>query len=204
MNTNVFSIFPTLVTKTEGFLSASQCKSILDFAKKKTEMPSHGLILGENNISSHSSIINNPDDMFVYEISKKIKGCESVLENLRKSIGDYCNYSGIFVDHISNSWFNIQQEESLLKDHLHPNSVVSGAIYINVDNNSSPICFANPNQTLIFTIESSEKPTKYNSQFFEIQPKIGDLVMFPSWLMHGANHQKNNTKDRMVISFNAK
>ena len=33
-------------------------------------------------------------------------------------------------------------------------------------------------------------------------PKNGDLLIFPSWLRHGSNHETNQTDGRIVLSFN--
>jgi uncharacterized protein (TIGR02466 family) len=85
---------------------------------------------------------------------------------------------------------------------MHANSILSGSLYINVDNESSKLYFDNPNQFIKYFEYNYQELTDYNFEYFYITPKVGDLVIFPSWLTHGSNGEQNNTENRTVISFN--
>jgi hypothetical protein len=78
---------------------------------------------------------------------------------------------------IINSWFNTMNVGDELKIHKHEDSIVSGAFYVNVRENSVP---------LIFSTE-------------QIKPKNGLLVLFPSEMEHYTEPEK---EQRTVISFN--
>ena len=78
---------------------------------------------------------------------------------------------------IINSWFNTMNVGDELKIHKHEDSIVSGAFYVNVGENSVP---------LIFSTE-------------QIKPKNGLLVLFPSEMEHYTEPEK---EQRTVISFN--
>ena len=121
---------------------------------------------------------------------------------LENKISEYSSTIGLRNQKISNSWFNIQQKGSVLKTHLHANSVLSGALYVNVDENSTKLYFNNPNNFIKYFEYYHDSLTDYNFEYFYISPNIGDLVIFPSWLEHGSNGDTNNTVDRTVLSFN--
>ena len=95
---------------------------------------------------------------------------------------------------------NIQHKDSILKEHCHPQSLVSGALYINVDENQK-IYFHNPNPYVYSS--PKEKITPYNMEHQFIKVNKGDLLLFPSWLRHGKDDHVNTMDDRIVISFNA-
>jgi uncharacterized protein (TIGR02466 family) len=128
-----------------------------------------------------------------------LPGCSKILTNLYECINDYTTNANFPTCRISNSWFNIQKPDSSLQRHFHcggpSSSLLSGALYINVDENSSPITFENPNPyiTLIGTSRNDNTHT--------FRPNVGDLILFPSWLYHFSN-EINKTKNRIVISFN--
>ena len=97
-------------------------------------------------------------------------------------------------------WSNIQQPGSALREHCHPSSVLSGALYINVDDNSV-LPVHNPNPYVYFT--SKNKSTIFNCEYAKFPVKNCQLLIFPSWLKHGKNDLKNEMDDRVVVSFNA-
>jgi hypothetical protein len=80
---------------------------------------------------------------------------------------------------ITNSWFNIQRPGSHLNVHNHPNSELSGALYLKADSKSSRLIFEHK----------------------LIKPSVGMLVIFPSWMNHSGNN--NQSEERIVISFNS-
>ena len=89
---------------------------------------------------------------------------------------------------MAESWVTIQKEDSKLKWHKHPNSVVSGILYLKVDDDSSKLVFQNP--------------TSMEGEVKEIKPKPGLLLMWPSFLMHGSGNTINKSKERIIIGFN--
>ena len=103
--------------------------------------------------------------------------------------------------HITESWFNIQQKGGYLVDHNHGDNAVSIALYINVDDHSSNLTFKNPNQLISYFWNSSNVQEVDYSEHV-INPKNGDMYIFPSWLNHGSSNI-NETENRTVISANA-
>ena len=137
---------------------------------------------------------------FLQEVEEKVAGCSKLLENIEICIDNYVTTSSISKCKIMNSWFNIQKPGSGLTRHSHIGGVytayVSGALYINVDENSPPIMFENPNPYNLITSGGNKTDT------YSFTPMIGDLIIFPAWLSH-LSEGTNKTDHRIVISFNA-
>ena len=92
---------------------------------------------------------------------------------------------------ITNSWCNVQGENSTLNFHRHPDSIISGIIFLQVDDKSSKLYFQNPNN-IYFKCDDD----------ISIKPEPGLLLMWPSWLAHGSGEDKNMSTERVVVSFN--
>ena len=97
---------------------------------------------------------------------------------------------------LADSWCNIQGKGSTLDFHNHPNSVVSGVIFLKADEKSSKLVFQNPLTPISPTAVSPHRET------YELTPKTGLLAMWPSYLMHGSGPSINQSDERIVLSFN--
>ena len=105
---------------------------------------------------------------------------------------------------MTNSWFNLQSEGSVLRQHNHPFSVISAALFVNAPKNCSKLYFENPNPHIEFNYRLDEKGRDESLyEYWHFEPESGDLVIFPSWLKHGSMYEKNNSTDRLVISVNS-
>merc|ERR1712118_459219 len=65
--------------------------------------------------------------------------------------------------------------------HAHADSLVSGIYFIRTPPGSGPLAFADPRQLHADSVDEnrpSSSPFKCNT--FELQPRAGDLVLFPS------------------------
>jgi hypothetical protein len=198
MNTEAFDLFPTLVTKTSNFLSAKQCGDIFNFLKNNKILLAEHNSLSEGGKSSFDGVFGTG---IINLIEKNVVGCESINEKLNECLFNYSKQSGVNIYYAQrSSWFNIQDKNSYMKKHSHILCSVGGALYINVDENSSGIYFYNPNPFL--TITNYKQNTPYTYEWYKFIPKNGDLIIFPSWLSHGSNDERNQTEERTVISFN--
>jgi len=190
INLKLFSI---LVAKHLNFLTKHECEILRNFCiTKLTHKLKDHCAFNTNSKSTHG----NGEDKILTVISKNIKELKKIEKRIEIVLDEYtesCNMRKVL---LANSWINIQEEKSVLKEHIHPNSVLSAAIFINVDEESSPLVFENPNPYAHFF---ANKIDDLNSS---IKPKNGMMIIFPSWLKHGSNFIENKTKDRIVISFN--
>jgi uncharacterized protein (TIGR02466 family) len=187
-----YNLFPTLVRRIKNFLSKDEIDLILAY---KPNLALHGALSG-NAVSSHSvkSVLLNDIDHIV-----------SLNKRIYKIINEFRLEYGIIKLGIDNSWINIQEPDSRLNFHTHPDSVISGAIYVNVDDDSSKLYFYNPNPYLEYInyFNAPETHTYLNYKTIYLKPNNGDLILFPSWLRHGSE-DLNKTIGRVVISFNTK
>jgi uncharacterized protein (TIGR02466 family) len=194
MNLETYNLFPTLVIRAPEFLSKEECRLIFDHVQKKPLDP-YGAFVGDavSNFSLEQDILS--------ELVKNIPELKDLVKNLTNVIEEYKIRHNLSLVRITNSWTNTQQEGSILIDHTHAKSIIAGALYINVDENSTQLVLKNPNPYIKYTVFGSN-PTEYAYEWSTFKPEIGDLILFPGWIEHGSNHQINQTKDRMVLSFN--
>lgn len=182
------NLFPTLITKITDFINAEECAEIIKICMHE-DMQQHSAING-NGVSSHNRLNKNILD----NISIEIK------DRLIKYLNEYKEKTGISFDKLDNSWVSIQKKGSRLYKHTHPFSSISGVFYLKVDELSSPIYFYNPNPFISFT--PIIKNTEYTQSQIKVSPKIGDLLLFPSWISHGSDDAENGSNERIIISFN--
>ena len=179
-----FSLFPTLIMKFD-LLDNMERDQIFQVLKTLDSEP-HDAIT--NGLSSHSTQFNI---IKYFNLEKRIQN----------KLDEYTSKIQIQPVSITNSWFNIQDIGGILKTHNHANSVLSIALYINVDNDSSYLYFDNPNPH-VYANWLNTGGTEYNYQYYFFRPKNGEMYVFPSWLRHGSKYTANQTKDRTVISSN--
>lgn len=105
---------------------------------------------------------------------------------------------------IDNMWANINGPGSYNLLHLHPASIFSGVYYVKGNKNSGILRFRNPNTPLEFVIgpQLVQEFNGFNSASWEVYPQPGNLVIFPSWLLHDVAPNQDDA-DRISISFNS-
>jgi uncharacterized protein (TIGR02466 family) len=181
-------VFPVFIKQIKNFLTIEECKKSI-FELKKTKIKEHGALSKNKGYSSHfieSNVINN--------LNKEIQ------LRLKNEINEYANEYGFQKLDVSNSWYNIEKKDCVLNNHTHPMSVISGALYLKTDELSNKIYFFNPNPFINFSNFEKSTFINYEHVFFDVE--IGSMLLFPSWLKHGSNFEKNNSKERICLSFN--
>jgi uncharacterized protein (TIGR02466 family) len=188
-----YNIFPILIKRFESFLTHKECDVILNGLTQES-------FNNYNAFEGNAKTSYRKTNFTLNEIEKYF----SIKDKIQFAINQYAIQYGCSNLKIANSWINVQGVNSKLKYHVHPRSIVSGALYLNVDTNSSNLNFLNPNPFLSFIEEftDNENPTEYSARNVLLTPITGDLIIFPSWLTHGSD-QVNQSKERIVLSFNA-
>jgi uncharacterized protein (TIGR02466 family) len=103
---------------------------------------------------------------------------------------------------MNTSWINITRNGGHHSMHLHPQSVISGTLYLATPKNSGNLKFEDPRLSKFMAAPARKPEAKISNQtFVEIEPKAGYLVLFESWLRHQVEPNETN-KDRVSISFN--
>lgn len=190
-----YVVFPTLIKCVHSFLTQKQCDDIIKYSRDKEFKDHRSLTNGS--VSTHFKYMT-----LVEDIDKEVRSCLGVKDKLHDVIKAYSEETGIAFKQITTSWVNFQTQNSQLLKHSHPLSCISGALYLNVDDDSSKIYFYNPNPFVEFTSWVDNTDSQYSYRVIWFKPNNGDLLLFPSWLSHGSDGDVNMTKDRAVLSFN--
>lgn len=132
------------------------------------------------------------------------------LSDLKKFIQDTLNFYFLEIYkptddleiYITQSWMNVSNIGELHHSHNHPNSFISGTLYISADRKVDAIHFSKDDASSLRII-----PTDYNiynspSWFYNVGS--GDLLLFPSTLTHNVDVVKESEtrKERISLSFN--
>ena len=100
---------------------------------------------------------------------------------------------------ITQCWANRNPKGSQHHEHVHPNSIISGVMYFQINEKLPPISFTKDKQDGMKL--NPEKYNHMNSETFMLPCKPGELILFPSSLRHSVptNHGE---EDRISVSFN--
>jgi uncharacterized protein (TIGR02466 family) len=108
---------------------------------------------------------------------------------------------------ISCMWANVHKSGSKHHFHQHPNSFLSGVMYLNIPSDSidSPgrLTFIDPRtaKNMVYADFVSDSCISYRNWSFS--PTTGDIFIFPSWLEHGTDTFISlNNSLRISLSFN--
>lgn len=97
------------------------------------------------------------------------------------------------------SWININPPGTSHHKHSHINSIVSGVLYLQTNENSGKFLVHRYDNR---TIQNQTKTfNKYNFSYMFFEPRKFDLYLFPSSLEHSVEENKSN-EDRISLSFN--
>jgi uncharacterized protein (TIGR02466 family) len=109
---------------------------------------------------------------------------------------------------MTQSWVNRNSPGEYTHTHPHPNSVVSGVFYLDVPDGNAQITFHKPEfgghgfnilEPKYFT--DKDHDYVYVTRVHKMRVDTGELVLFPSWLIHSV--PKNETSiDRWSLAFN--
>jgi len=87
-------------------------------------------------------------------------------------------------------WATVHEPGVSHLPHTHRNSLVSGVYYVKIPKEAGSIIFSDPRGPLY----------PFNNTV-DIKPDIGDLILFPSWLVHQVSPTFGKS-DRISIAFN--
>jgi len=192
-NSTIFPLFSTPVYKTEILFNEKEQY----FLKNKLDKINYLKYDSDNGYSTKQKNILNISSLF----------------NIKRQINDHVNkyvFETLCLNkidlYITSSWINLHQKGNYAQPHIHQNSIFSGVLYLEVPNeNCGQITFHFPFQLPTFTSNTIYPGVKnrniYNSHSWSFNPKSGDLLIFPSHLMHdvGINQSDQN---RYSLSFN--
>jgi uncharacterized protein (TIGR02466 family) len=106
---------------------------------------------------------------------------------------------------VKEMWVNVLDTGGRQAMHNHANSFASGVVYLTPTHPGSQTIFMKSPGGIDFLFKNDNprtKPTEYSAdKWISPAPELGDLVLFPSYLMHAV--PPNQGKRRITLSFNA-
>jgi uncharacterized protein (TIGR02466 family) len=135
---------------------------------------------------------------------------ETVVQGILDYAGAALGFKGDFIFELT-GWAVINRAGDYNVPHNHNPNVISGAFYVQVPAGmqAGEIVFLDPrlnlNASVTRTMQESDRLPPWNKTSIAHLPHLGDLILFPSWLMHYVNAftAPDPDAERIVISFNA-
>lgn len=101
-------------------------------------------------------------------------------------------------------WINVLPEGGSHASHIHPLSVISGTAYVAMPEGTSALKLEDPRHAMMMASPPRRKDTPEELQpFVYVKPKVGDVLMWESWLRHEVPMNMSE-EDRISVSFNYK
>ena len=130
-----------------------------------------------------------------------------VMKDIREYYQFYLNYymEKIYAPkysvetYITQSWMNYTKTGQFHHKHAHPNSWLSGCIYVSTEREKDRITFYKEGYNRINLPTENFNP--YNSESWWFSVGTGDIVIFPSYLTHMVE-QTTSTDTRVSIAIN--
>ena len=99
-------------------------------------------------------------------------------------------------------WINILPEGGIHTGHLHPHSVISGTTYVALPEGSAAIKFEDPRHAMMMAAPARVADAREElKQFVYVAPKVGDVLLWESWLRHEVPMNMAE-EERISVSFN--
>jgi len=99
-------------------------------------------------------------------------------------------------------WVNLLKPGGHHSAHIHPHSILSGTLYVEVPKGSGSIRFEDPRLTMMMAAPvRREDAAEELRPFATVEPRPGLLLMWESWLRHEVLPGRP-TEDRLSVSFN--
>jgi uncharacterized protein (TIGR02466 family) len=99
-------------------------------------------------------------------------------------------------------WVNLLKSSGHHSGHIHPHSIISGTLYVEVPASSGPIRFEDPRLPLMMSAPPRRPDASDELRsFVTVAPHAGLLLLWESWLRHEVL-PGTGRGDRLSISFN--
>ena len=105
------------------------------------------------------------------------------------------------------SWLTYKQPGMFHKAHTHPNTLLAGVFYYDVQPNDSAICFSKEVKSfnrsyLEPSLLNDFQKHPFSQEEIYFTPKQNNFIIFPSWLSHGVPPNRTN-RVRKALGVNA-
>jgi uncharacterized protein (TIGR02466 family) len=119
-----------------------------------------------------------------------------------KTFADECAFDLARKPKLDSLWVNLLKSGGQHSGHIHPHSIISGTLYVEVPPGSGAIRFEDPRLPLMMAAPPRRKDAPRELQpFVTVEPRPGLLVLWESWLRHEVL-SGTGRGERLSISFN--
>ncbi|WP_018623985.1 putative 2OG-Fe(II) oxygenase [Kangiella aquimarina] len=167
----------------------------------------------EEYVQKNENVFESRFDLFSWnnpEISSLRDFCWA---SLYQAIGKLNNYDLKTLEKLhmaSSSWFHVTKKGGFFGVHNHANSAWSGVYCVDEGDQddesigSGLLSFLSPNMatTSYVDMSCSNLSSQYSRGNLQFKLKPGQLIMFPSWLLHEVKPYFG-TRERITVAFNA-
>lgn len=188
----IIGLFPTPFMRARATLGASLVKGLVEHFGRNTT--------NDNNSSSrlsHTAMLQPSESPLFSEAATLIT--PKIIEFGAQMFGEQMGWS------IKEMWVNVLENGGHQAMHTHANSFISGVVYLTPVHASAQTVFMKSpggHEFIFKNDHAGTKPGAYSAdKWVSPPPQPGDLVLFPSYLMHAVPH--NQGEQRITLSFNA-
>lgn len=194
----VHAIFPIPVFTVVCEEDMSICHEFLDSEKDLLSYGERSAVFGHK--SHDDFVLDHPE-------------CAKLKEFILKNVEIFSDKVMAWEDtkfNLTQSWVSYKHPGEYHASHYHPNSVLSGAYFFqDYDDDAMPLTMHRP--TILCQLMAQFAPdidpkknetSGFTWAQFNIHPKKGLLVIFPSWLSHSVP-ENTTSKLRKSLAFNA-
>ena len=186
MNNTVYPLFPyPLLVCSDAYAFSAAEKSFISELDMRDNVG--------NLISKDDKVLDSQ------ELAELRRFVDEQIFNYKKHLLKIKDENEIYV---TQSWVNTSSADHFHPKHKHPNSVISGVLFLdeNVDASLPPIRFHRSHD--MFPLDFSyDELNEFNANCREFDPEQGMLMLFPSFVEHDV--AKNTSgRSRTSISFN--
>ena len=192
MESKVFSLFPTplYVTSYSGDIS-----KIIEYFDNQEMNPASGG--GYGMISKNSYILDNPI-------------CKPLNDFIMEAFRDFAtNVMRLKYKELqfSQSWLTYKMPGQFHKAHTHPNTLLAGVFYYDVQPGDSALCFSKESKSfnrshLEPSLLEDYQQHPYSQEEIYFTPSQNNFIIFPSYVTHGVPPNKTD-KVRKALGVNA-
>jgi uncharacterized protein (TIGR02466 family) len=126
---------------------------------------------------------------------------EFIQAHLNQYFNDVCAPSSDVKPHLTQSWLNYTYPGQNHHIHMHDNSFISGVLYINANREEDAIMFISGRGHAIRL--TTDNYNIFNSETWRVPVHTGDLLLFPSRLVHQVEATSTDrTITRVSLAFN--
>ena len=132
--------------------------------------------------------------------TKTLKSLKQTLETyLNNYFTDVLKIKNTATPYITQSWLNYTNKGEFHHEHAHPNSYLSGVLYINTTKDDCITFHKREYEQIQLGIKEYNT---FNSPTWRVPVKEGMIIIFPSNLKHSVDKVKED-KTRISLSFNS-